>query len=199
MGVGAEAGATEGVLGDSRTAGNSERGGMADGSARVPEVLAPAELESVFAGVMGPELLEPALGAPVGEDVEEAQELAMDPPRGADDARQEGVGDPRPRGVGLPVAVHLGARCSLEELVGLGMPESSVEADIGHVIAAELVDEGNINDQVGVSADVGALDDQVTLSGLAILFLHGRDVAPFCRPASLVAEGFDRVEDSFVS
>ena len=198
MGVGAEAGATKGVLGDSRTAGNSERGGMADGSARVPEVLAPAELESFFAGVMGPELLEPALGAPVGEDVEEAQELAMDPPRGADDARQEGVGDPRPRGVGLPVAVHLGARCSLEELVGLGMPESSVEADIGHVIAAELVNEGNINDEVGVSADVGSLDDQVTLSGLAILFLHGRDVAPFRRKAGLVAEGFDRIEDSFV-
>ena len=53
-----------------------------------------AELtKSFLAGVMGPELLEPALGAPVGEDVEEAQELAMDPTRGADDARQEGVGD----------------------------------------------------------------------------------------------------------
>ena len=37
------------------------------------------------------------------------------------------------------------------------------------------------------------------LSGLAILFLHGRDVAPFCRKASLVAEGFDRVEGGFVS
>ena len=62
-----------------------------DSSTRVPEVLAPAELESFLDGVMGPELLEPALGAPVGEDVEEAQELAMDPTRGADDARQEGV------------------------------------------------------------------------------------------------------------
>ena len=98
MSVGADAGATKGVLGDSRTAGNGERGGMADGSARVPEVLAPAELESLFAGVMGPELLEPALGAPVGEEVEETQELAVDPTRGADDTRQEGVGDTRPRG-----------------------------------------------------------------------------------------------------
>ena len=102
MGVGADAGATKGVLGYTRTAGDSERGGMADGSTRVPEVLAPAELKSFLAGVVGPELLEPALGAPVGEDVEEAQEFAMDPTRGADDARQEGVGDTRPGGVGLP-------------------------------------------------------------------------------------------------
>ena len=123
----------------------------------------------------------------------------MDPTRGADDERQEGIGDTGPRGVGLPVAVHLGARCGLEELVGLGMPESSVETDIGHVIAVEFVNEGDINDEVGVSADVGSLDDQVTLSGLAILFLHGRDVALFRRKASLVAEGFDRIEDGFVS
>ena len=33
------------MLGDARTAVDSERGGMADGSARVPEVLAPAELD----------------------------------------------------------------------------------------------------------------------------------------------------------
>ena len=70
MGAGAGAGATEGVLGDTGTAGDSERSGMADGSARVPEVLTPAELEGFLAGVMGPELLEPALGAPVGEEVE---------------------------------------------------------------------------------------------------------------------------------
>ena len=37
MGVGADAGATKGVLGYTRTAGDSERGGMADGSTRVPD------------------------------------------------------------------------------------------------------------------------------------------------------------------
>ena len=135
----------------------------------------------------------------MGEDIEEAQELAMDATRGADDARQEGVGDTRPRGVGLPVATHLCRRRRLEELVGLGIPERPVEADIGHVIAAELVDEGNINDEVGVSVPEGALDDQVTLSCLAILFLHSQDVAPFRRKAGPVAEGFNRIEDSFVS
>ena len=180
MGAVADAGATKGVLGDAGTACDSERGGMADGRARVPEVLAPAELEGFLAGFV-PEALEPACGASVGEEVEEAQELAMDPTRSADDARQEGVGDARPRGVGLPVAVHFGARGGLEELVGLGIPESSVETDIGHVIAAKLVNEGDIDDEVGVTADVGALDEQITLSGLTILFLHGRDVAPFRR------------------
>ena len=79
------------------------------------------------------------------------------------------------------------------------MPESSVETDIGQVIAAKLVNEGNINDEVGVSADVGALDEQITLSGLTILFLHGRDVAPFRREAGLVAEDLDRVEHGLVS
>ena len=81
----------------------------------------------------------------------------------------------------------------------MGVPELPVEADVDHVVAAELVDECNIDDEVGIASDVGALDDQVTLSGLAILFLHGRDVAPFRQKAGLVAEGFDRIEDGFVS
>ena len=73
----------------------------------------------------------------------------MDATRGADDARQECVGDTLPRGVGLPVATHLCPRRRLEELAWLGIPERPVEADIGHVITAEFVDEGNIKDEVG--------------------------------------------------
>ena len=152
-------GATKSVLGDAGTAGDSERSGMADGSARVPEVLAPAELEGILAGVMGPELLEPALGAPVGEELEEAQELAVDAPGGAHHARQEGVGNTRPRGVGLPVATNLCPGCRLEELVWLGVTELPVEADVDHVVASKLVDAC---DEVGIASDVGALDDQVT-------------------------------------
>ena len=49
MGVGADTGTTKGVLGDAHT--HRERRGVADGSARVPEVLASAELESFVAGV----------------------------------------------------------------------------------------------------------------------------------------------------
>ena len=52
--------ATKGVLGDTCAAGYRERRGMADGGARVPEVLSAAELEGFFAGFV-PEPLEPAL------------------------------------------------------------------------------------------------------------------------------------------
>ena len=69
--------ATKGVLGDACAAGYRERSGMAYGCARVPEVLSAVELEGFFAGFV-PELFEPALGASMGEEVEEAQELAVD-------------------------------------------------------------------------------------------------------------------------
>ena len=198
MGVQAGSVATKGVLGNACAAGYCERSGMAYGGARVPEVLSAAELEGFFAGFV-PKLLEPALGASMGEDVEEAQELAVDAPGSAHYARQEGVGNTGLRGLGLPVATHLGPRCRLEELVWLGVPELPIEADINHVVADKLVDECNIDDEVGITSDVGALGDQITLPCLAILFLHGRDVAPFGRQACLVAEGFHHVENGFVS
>ena len=110
---------------------------MADGGARVPEILSTTELECFFSGFV-PKPLEPALGVSMGEDVEEAQELVVDAPGCAHDARQEGVSNTSPRVVGLPVATHLGPRCRLEELVWLGMPELPVEADVDHVVASKL-------------------------------------------------------------
>ena len=50
MGVQAGAVATKGVLGDACAAGYRERSGMADGGARVPEVLSAAELEGFSLG-----------------------------------------------------------------------------------------------------------------------------------------------------
>ena len=44
--------ATKGVLGDAGAAGYCERRGMADGGARVPEVLSAAELEGFFDGLV---------------------------------------------------------------------------------------------------------------------------------------------------
>ena len=64
--------ATKGVLGDACAAGYRERSGMAYGGAHVPEVLSATELEGFFAGFV-PELLEPALGASMGEEVEGAR------------------------------------------------------------------------------------------------------------------------------
>ena len=63
--------ATNGVLGEAPPAGHRERRGMADGGARVPEVLSAAELEGVFAGLV-PEPLELALGAPIFHRVEDS-------------------------------------------------------------------------------------------------------------------------------
>ena len=80
----------QGVLGDARATGDCERRGVADGGARVPEILTVSELEGFVAGVVGPELREPTEGASVVEDVEEAQELAVDGTRGADDVVARG-------------------------------------------------------------------------------------------------------------
>ena len=56
MGVGAGTGATQGVLGNTGSSSDDEHRGMADGSARVPEVLPTPELEGFIARV-GPEHL----------------------------------------------------------------------------------------------------------------------------------------------
>ena len=55
--MGAGAGTTKGVFGDARTAGGGERRGVADGGARLPEILTAAELEVFVAGVVGPRAL----------------------------------------------------------------------------------------------------------------------------------------------
>jgi hypothetical protein len=70
LGVGAGAGATQGVLSHAHALGNRTRGGVADGGARVPEVLTATKLEGLVAGVIIPGLREPADGPAVGEDVE---------------------------------------------------------------------------------------------------------------------------------
>ena len=51
MGLGAGAGATQGVLGNTGTSSDGERRRVADGGARVPEVLPAAELEGFVARV----------------------------------------------------------------------------------------------------------------------------------------------------
>ena len=58
--------ATKGMLGDACAAGHRERRGMADGGARVPEVLSAAGLEGFFAGFV-PEPANPCEGHP-GDD-----------------------------------------------------------------------------------------------------------------------------------
>jgi len=80
--------------------------------ARVPEVLPAAELEGFLAGLIIAMPRKPVYGAAVGDDVEEAQEFAVEAPAGGDDARQESVLE---SGISGPAAVHLGASGALED------------------------------------------------------------------------------------
>ena len=57
----------------------------------MPKALTSAELEGILAGLIIAVPLEPSGGAAVGNDVEEPQELAVEPPAGGDDAGEEGV------------------------------------------------------------------------------------------------------------
>jgi hypothetical protein len=102
---------------------------LADHGARVPEVLPAAELEGFLTGLIIAMPAEPVYGAAVGDDVEEAQELAVEAPAGGDDARQEGVFQ---SGVSGPVAVHLGASGALEDPAGLRVTKGPVSAHVSH-------------------------------------------------------------------
>ena len=83
--------ATEGMLGNLNPLGDGPGRSLADRGAHVPEVLPATELEGFLTGLIIAMPREPVLGAAVGDDVEEAQELAVNAPAGGDNARQEGV------------------------------------------------------------------------------------------------------------
>ena len=85
--------ASEGVLRHVHPLGDSPRRCLADGGACVPKVLPAAELEGILAGLIVAVPLEPAGGAAVSNDVEEPQELPVEPPAGGDDAGEEGIPD----------------------------------------------------------------------------------------------------------
>jgi len=84
----------------------------------------------------------------VGKDVEEAQELPVNPPRGQHDTRQKGVCGALPVGIRLAIPGHLGARRGLEELVDIVVAQLPVAANVPAVVAAELVGAGNVDDQM---------------------------------------------------
>ena len=62
----------------------------ADGSLMFSEVLRPAPGEGISARLIVPHVTKVLQGAPVGKDVEEAQELPVNPTRGRHDTRQKG-------------------------------------------------------------------------------------------------------------
>ena len=133
--------ATEGVLGNLNPLGDGPGRSLADHGARVPEVLPAAELEGFLTGLTIAMPRKPGCGAAMGDDVEEAQELAVKAPAGGDDARQEGVLE---SGISGPVAVHLGASGALEDPGGLRVAEGPVSAHVSQMISAEFVVGGCI-------------------------------------------------------
>ena len=139
--VGGNAVASEGVLRHVHPLGDSPRRCLADGGACVPKVLPAAELEGILAGLIVAVPLEPAGGAAVSNDVEEPQELPVEPPAGGDDAGEEGVLDFSVPG---PVARHLGASGVLENTVGLRITKHHIATDVGEGIATECVVDGNV-------------------------------------------------------
>ena len=81
--------ATEGMFGNLNPLGDGPCRSLADHGARVPEVLPAAELEGFLTGLTIAMPRKPGCGAAMGDDVEEAQELAVKAPAGGDDAGQE--------------------------------------------------------------------------------------------------------------
>ena len=118
-----------------------------------------ARPEGLRAGVMMSYHRENPGDATMGEDVEEAQELPVNPPRGGHDARQKGVLGARPGGISVTVPIHLGERSGLKELVDIGVAQLPVAGDVLPVVATELVGAGNVDDEVPVTADIGILDE----------------------------------------
>jgi hypothetical protein len=123
-------------------AGDGDGISEADGGRMLPVVLRPAPGESISARLGIPQIVKIPLGAPVGKDVEEAQELPVNPTRGRHDTGQEGVSGARPVGIGSAIPCHRGARRGLEELVdirGVQLPVAAHVHDTRDVVAAELV------------------------------------------------------------
>ena len=145
--------------------GDSPCRSVADSGARVPKELPNAE-QGVLTGLIIVMPPEPFGGAAVGNDVEEAQELTVEAPACGDDAGQEGMLD---SSISRPVAVHLGASGALQDPAWLRVTERPVSANVSQVIAAEVVVDCDVDNQVTVTAEVDVL---------------GHQVAPSCRCAS---------------
>ena len=95
----------------------------------------------------------------VGKDVEEAQELPVNPTRGRNDTRQKSVGGALPVGICLAVPCPLGACRGLEELVDIRVAQLPVAAHVPEVVAADLMGAGNVDDQMPITTNVGILDE----------------------------------------
>ena len=121
------------------TADDGEGVRKADGGAMLPEELTSSPGEGIIAWLFIPQVGKVPSGAPVGKDVEEAQELPVNPTRGRHDAGQKSVGSARSVGVGVTIPRHLGARRLLQEPVDIRVAQLTVAPHVREMVAAELV------------------------------------------------------------
>ena len=85
----------------------------------MPEELNSAPGECVYPRLIIPKAGEVLRGATVSEDIEEAQELPVDPARGGHGTWEEGVGSAISVGIPVPVALHLFVCLVLQEPAGV--------------------------------------------------------------------------------
>ena len=106
-----------------------------DGRLMLPVVLRPSPGESISAWFGFPRVGKMLEGVPMGKDVEEEQELAVNPTRGRHDTRQKGIGGAWSFGVSLAVSCKLGACHGFEELVDIEVAQLPVAAHVPEVLA----------------------------------------------------------------
>ena len=91
--------------------------------------------------------------------------------------REEGVCGARPVCVPVAVSVHLSG-------LGIVVTELAVQAHVSEVVAAELVHQDGVSDEMTMAAELGILDGKVAASALAVSRMMGIVRRTTGRPAS---------------
>ena len=71
-----------------------------------------------------------------------------------------------------PGACHLGEVCALEDAGGQRTTERPIATDVGKVVTTEFVLDGNVENQVAVTAKVDVFEHQVPSPPLVAALLH---------------------------
>ena len=111
--------------------------------------------DSFSAGLVIPQVGKVPLGAPVGKDVEEEQQLPVNPTRGRHGTRQEGIDSSRTVGVAVTILRHLILRCVLQEPVDIRVAWLTVAAHVREMVADELVRKDSVDNQMPMVTEVG--------------------------------------------
>jgi hypothetical protein len=103
-------------------------------------------------------------------------------------------------GISLALPSHLGARRGLEELVDIGVAQLLVAAHVRDMVtAAELVGEGNVDNHMPISTEVGVLDDKkIAATGLAVVLARRKDVVALCGQARVMTDLVQRIQVCFL-